>query len=59
MNSLKENRNASYEVVVRCPHSQLRLMDAEYIVARTYRAWQIVLKTICRALICVPGIALI
>jgi hypothetical protein len=31
---LKENKNVSYEVVVRCPHCQQRLMDAEYVVAR-------------------------
>ena len=34
MSLLKESKNASYEVVVRCPHCQLRLMDAEYVVAR-------------------------
>ena len=32
--SLKENKKVSYEVVVRCPHCQLRLMDAEYVIAR-------------------------
>jgi len=34
MSSLKESKNASYEVVVRCTHCGLRLMDAEYVVAR-------------------------
>jgi phage FluMu protein Com len=34
MSSLKESKNASYEVVVRCPHCGQRLMDAEYVVAR-------------------------
>jgi|GEM_PF-6565065 phage FluMu protein Com len=33
-NLLKGNKNASYEVVVRCPHCGQRLMDAEYVVAR-------------------------
>lgn len=31
--SLKESKSAGYEVVVRCPHCQQRLMDAEYFVA--------------------------
>ena len=34
MSSLKESKNASYEVVVRCPHCGQRLMDAEYVVAK-------------------------
>ena len=34
MSLLKENKNKSYEVVIRCPHCQLRLMDAEYVVAK-------------------------
>jgi phage FluMu protein Com len=34
MSSLKENKNASYKVVVRCPHCGQRLMDAEYVVAK-------------------------
>jgi phage FluMu protein Com len=33
-NSLKENKNANCEVVVKCPHCGQRLMDAEYVVAR-------------------------
>ena len=32
--SLKDNNDASYEVVVRCPHCGQRFMDAEYVVAR-------------------------
>jgi phage FluMu protein Com len=34
MSSLKESKNASNEVVVRCPHCGQRLMGAEYVLAK-------------------------